>query len=147
MGDANVQALLSQFDGKLEGARLQQYEKRGCGWRPRRCGYGSVTMKLDNILKQTREMQSKLSDAQDSLVKATATGESGAGLVKVTMNGRYETLRVDPSNRRRRTHCAGGFGPCRHQRRRASHRRTAEGEDEHRRSRSGLAPGVKLPFI
>ena len=56
-------------------------------------------MKLDDIMKQAREVQSKLSDAQNSLAEATATGESGAGLVKVTMNGRYETLRVeiDPS--------------------------------------------------
>ena len=56
-------------------------------------------MKLDDILKQAREMQSKLSDVQDALAEATATGESGAGLVKVTMNGRHETLRVeiDPS--------------------------------------------------
>lgn len=56
-------------------------------------------MKLDDILKQAREMQSKVSDAQDSLAEATATGESGAGLVKVTMNGRYQALRVeiDPS--------------------------------------------------
>ena len=56
-------------------------------------------MKLDDILKQAQQMQSKLSDAQDSLAEATVTGESGAGLVKVTMNGRHEALRVevDPS--------------------------------------------------
>lgn len=52
-------------------------------------------MKLDDILKQARALQSQLSDAQDALAAATATGESGAGLVKVTMNGRFETLRVE----------------------------------------------------
>ena len=56
-------------------------------------------MKLDDILKQARALQSQLSDAQDALAAATATGESGAGLVKVTMNGRFEALRVDIDQR------------------------------------------------
>ena len=53
-------------------------------------------MKIDEMLKKA---QTQLSDAQAALKNATATGESGAGLVKVTINGRFEALRVeiDPS--------------------------------------------------
>ena len=56
-------------------------------------------MNLGDIFKQAREMQSRLGDVQESLQRATVTGESGAGLVKVTLNGRFEALRVeiDPS--------------------------------------------------
>ncbi len=52
-------------------------------------------MKLDDLLKQARSLQTQLSDAQEALHKATVTGESGAGLVKVTLNGRHEALRVE----------------------------------------------------
>lgn len=49
-------------------------------------------MKLEDMLKKA---QAQLSDAQDAMKTATATGESGAGLVKVTINGRFEALRVE----------------------------------------------------
>ena len=52
-------------------------------------------MKLDDLLKQARNFQTQLSDAQEALNKSTVTGESGAGLVKITLNGRHEALRVD----------------------------------------------------
>ena len=52
-------------------------------------------MKLDDLLKQARSLQTHLSDAQEALNKATVTGESGAGLVKVVLNGRHEALRVE----------------------------------------------------
>ena len=52
-------------------------------------------MKLDDLFKQARAMQAQLSEAQEGLKTATVTGESGAGLVKVTLNGRFEALRVD----------------------------------------------------
>ena len=52
-------------------------------------------MNLGDMFKQAREMQSRLGDVQESLKNATVTGESGAGLVKVTLNGRFEALRVE----------------------------------------------------
>ena len=52
-------------------------------------------MNIGDMFKQAREMQSRLSDLQESLKKASVTGESGAGLVKVTLNGRFEALRVE----------------------------------------------------
>ena len=52
-------------------------------------------MNIGDIFKQAREMQSRLNDVQESLKDLTATGESGAGLVRVTLNGRFEALRVE----------------------------------------------------
>ncbi len=52
-------------------------------------------MKLDEMLKRARDMQARMEEAQAGLRTASATGESGGGLVKVTLNGSYEALRVD----------------------------------------------------
>lgn len=52
-------------------------------------------MKIGDLLKQAHAMQAQLSEAQETLEAASVTGESGAGLVKVTLNGRFEALRVD----------------------------------------------------
>ena len=52
-------------------------------------------MNLGDMLKQAREVQSRLGDLQESLKRTPVTGESGAGLVKVTLNGRFEALRVE----------------------------------------------------
>jgi nucleoid-associated protein EbfC len=53
----------------------------------------------NNMLKQAQQMQEKLQKAQEEQAKQIVTGESGAGLVKVTMNGKHEVKKVqlDPS--------------------------------------------------
>ena len=50
-------------------------------------------------MKQAQEMQSKMQDVQAKMATIEVHGESGAGMVKVTMNCRYEVKRVeiDPS--------------------------------------------------
>ena len=50
---------------------------------------------LGNIMKQAQKMQEDLQKAQEELSKAQVTGESGGGLVKVTMNGKHEVARVE----------------------------------------------------
>jgi DNA-binding YbaB/EbfC family protein len=54
---------------------------------------------LGNILKQAQKMQEDLQKTQERLGREEVTGESGGGMVKVTMNGRHEVRRVeiDPS--------------------------------------------------
>ena len=52
-------------------------------------------MNIGDMFKQAREMQSRLNDVQESLKRTSVTGESGAGLVKVTLNGRFEALGVE----------------------------------------------------
>ncbi|MDG1204687.1 MAG: YbaB/EbfC family nucleoid-associated protein [Pseudomonadales bacterium] len=54
---------------------------------------------LGDLMQQAQEMQSKMQSMQDELANAEVQGESGAGLVKITMTGRHDVKRVeiDPS--------------------------------------------------
>jgi DNA-binding YbaB/EbfC family protein len=54
---------------------------------------------LGNILKQAQKMQEDLQKAQERLAQEEVTGESGGGMVSVTMNGKHEVRRVqiDPA--------------------------------------------------
>jgi DNA-binding YbaB/EbfC family protein len=54
---------------------------------------------LGGLLKQAQKMQEDLQKAQEKLAQEEVVGESGGGMVKVTMNGRHEVKRVeiDPS--------------------------------------------------
>ncbi|XOV82029.1 MAG: YbaB/EbfC family nucleoid-associated protein [bacterium] len=54
---------------------------------------------IGDLMKQAQEMQSKMQDVQAKMATIEVQGESGAGMVKVTMNCRYEVKRVhiDPS--------------------------------------------------
>jgi hypothetical protein len=50
---------------------------------------------MNDIMKQAQQMQADLQKAQEEVAKTEVTGESGAGLVKVTMNGRHDVSSVD----------------------------------------------------
>jgi DNA-binding YbaB/EbfC family protein len=50
---------------------------------------------IGNILKQAQAVQENLKKAQEQVGALTATGESGGGMVKVTLNGRHEAVRVE----------------------------------------------------
>jgi hypothetical protein len=54
---------------------------------------------LGNIMKQAQRMQEELQKAQQRLAEEEVTGESGGGMVRITMNGRHQVHRVqiDPS--------------------------------------------------
>jgi len=54
---------------------------------------------LSDLMKQAQQMQERIKMLQEEVARLEATGESGAGLVKVTINGRHEARRVqiDPS--------------------------------------------------
>lgn len=52
-------------------------------------------MKLEEMLKRARDMQQQMQGAREGLKTLRATGESGGGLVKITLNGNFEALRVD----------------------------------------------------
>ena len=54
---------------------------------------------MAKMMKQAKEMQGKVSEVQDELSKILVNGESGAGLVKVTMTakGDITNLDIDPS--------------------------------------------------
>ncbi len=49
---------------------------------------------IGNLMKQAQKMQAEMQQAQERLAQEEVTGESGGGLVKVTMNGKHEVRRV-----------------------------------------------------
>lgn len=50
---------------------------------------------MGNLMKQAQQMQEKMQKAQEELANSEVMGESGAGLVKVTMTGRHDVKRVE----------------------------------------------------
>lgn len=49
---------------------------------------------LGNIMKQAQQMQENLKKVQEEIAQTVVTGESGAGLVKVTMTGKHDIKKV-----------------------------------------------------
>ena len=49
---------------------------------------------MTELMKQAQKMQEQLQKQQEAIVTAEVTGESGAGMVKVLMNGRHDVKRV-----------------------------------------------------
>src|SRR5688500_15249458 len=51
------------------------------------------------MMGKMKEVQAKIKEAQDNLVNVKASGESGGGLVKATVNGKRQliALEIDPS--------------------------------------------------
>ena len=49
---------------------------------------------LNEIMKQAKLMQEKFQKAQEEQLKTKTEGESGAGLVRVLMNGKHDVIRV-----------------------------------------------------
>jgi DNA-binding YbaB/EbfC family protein len=49
---------------------------------------------IGNLLKQAQAVQQNIQKAQEQVAQITVVGESGGGMVKVTMNGKHEVARV-----------------------------------------------------
>jgi DNA-binding YbaB/EbfC family protein len=47
------------------------------------------------MMGKMKEVQTRLKEAQDNLVKLRANGESGAGMVKATVNGKKQLVQLD----------------------------------------------------
>jgi DNA-binding YbaB/EbfC family protein len=54
---------------------------------------------IGNMMKQAQMLQANMQKAQAEIAGMEVTGESGGGMVKVTMNGKHEAKRVqiDPA--------------------------------------------------
>lgn len=50
---------------------------------------------IGNLMKQAQKMQAEMQQAQERLAREEVIGESGGGLVKITINGKHETRRVE----------------------------------------------------
>lgn len=49
---------------------------------------------INDLMKQAQEMQQKMQQAQEQLANTEFEGQSGAGMVRVIMTGRYDVRRV-----------------------------------------------------
>ncbi|MEE4244606.1 MAG: YbaB/EbfC family nucleoid-associated protein [Kangiellaceae bacterium] len=49
---------------------------------------------LSGMMKQAQQLQEKMQAMQEEVAKMEVVGESGAGMVQVTMNGRHDVKRV-----------------------------------------------------
>lgn len=52
---------------------------------------------LNELMKQAKQMQEQFQKAQQNLASLVVEGESGAGFVKINMNGRHDVVNVDIS--------------------------------------------------
>ena len=54
---------------------------------------------IGNLMKQAQQLQANMQKAQAEIAAMEVTGESGGGMVKVTINGKHEAKRVqiDPA--------------------------------------------------
>ena len=101
---------------------------------------------LAGLMKQAQAMQDNLKKAQDELAFVEVTGESGSGLVKVTMTCKHNVRRVeiDPSlladdKDMIEDLVAAAFNDA--------VRKAAEtSEAKMSKLTAGLPPGLKLPF-
>ena len=50
---------------------------------------------MGNLMKQAQEMQEKMQQAQEEVANTEVMGEAGAGMGKITMNGRHDVINVD----------------------------------------------------
>jgi nucleoid-associated protein EbfC len=104
---------------------------------------------LAGMMKQAMQVQTKLQEAQDTLAKLELTGEAGAGLVRVTLNGKGEMRGVtidpkvvDPAD----TEMLQDLIVAAHQAAKA--KIDAASQEEMQKITGGLKlpPGMKLPF-
>lgn len=50
---------------------------------------------MAQLMQQAQQMQLKMQRVQEEIARMEITGESGAGLVKVTLDGRHQARKVD----------------------------------------------------
>jgi DNA-binding YbaB/EbfC family protein len=103
---------------------------------------------IGQLMRQAQQLQANMQKAQEQVAALEVTGESGGGMVKVTMNGRHEVRRVeiDPtvaaSDREMLEDLVAAA--CND-----AVRRVSEAVQQHMAGAMGgmqLPPGMKLPF-
>lgn len=52
-------------------------------------------MNMQGLMKQAQMMQKKMEEAQKKLAESEVIGTSGGGMVKVTLNGKFEATKVE----------------------------------------------------
>jgi DNA-binding YbaB/EbfC family protein len=49
---------------------------------------------LGQLMRQAQEMQTRMAELQSKLAEAEVTGQSGGGMVEVTLNGKFDVRRI-----------------------------------------------------
>lgn len=101
------------------------------------------------LMRQAQQMQASMEKAQQELARLEVVGESGGGMVQVTMTGRHEVrrVRIDPS-----VAAAGDTEMLEDLVAAACNDALRRAEEAAREKMSGLMggmqlpPGMKLPF-
>lgn len=57
-------------------------------------GFGGMPGNMQEIMKQAQKMQEKLLRAQEDTEKLTVESAAGGGMVKVSMNGKYQIIDI-----------------------------------------------------
>ncbi|MCS6947354.1 MAG: YbaB/EbfC family nucleoid-associated protein [Steroidobacteraceae bacterium] len=101
-----------------------------------------------NMMKQAQALQERMQRAQQEIAALEVTGESGGGMVRVTINGRHEARRVQiepdvigEDREMLEDLIAAAFNDAVHKLEAASQERLAG-----MMAGLGLPPGFKLPF-
>ena len=50
---------------------------------------------MGQLMRQAQQMQDQMKRIQDEIAQAEVTGESGAGMVKITLTGKHQARRVE----------------------------------------------------
>ncbi|TGG95544.1 YbaB/EbfC family nucleoid-associated protein [Natronospirillum operosum] len=50
---------------------------------------------MGDLMKQAQQMQEQMKKAQEEIASMEVTGESGAGMVRITMTGRHDVRKVE----------------------------------------------------
>jgi hypothetical protein len=96
---------------------------------------------LNQLMQQAKKMQEQMQKAQEELGRITVTGESGAGLVKVTMSGHHMVKKVelDPALLGEDREVVEDLIAA------AVNAAVKKVEENNRSSLAGMASGMKLP--
>lgn len=50
---------------------------------------------MGQLMRQAQQMQDQMKRIQDEIAQAEVTGESGAGMVRITLSGKHQARRVE----------------------------------------------------
>ena len=105
-------------------------------------------MKLGNMMRSVQQMQENMQKAQAELAEMEVVGESGAGMVKITLNGKNEAKKVSIEPKLLAEDrdmledlLTSAFND-------AVHKVAARTQEKYASAMQGMSlpPGVKLPF-
>ena len=103
---------------------------------------------LGNLMRQAQQMQENMQKAQAELANIEVTGESGAGMVRIVLNGRHEAknIRIEPKLLGENQDMLEDLVVAAVND--AVHKLVARTQEKYAGLMSGLnlPPGVKLPF-